>query len=40
MGRSRIGEGIEGGGGERQAVEAVEDMEAVRLRRLEPWESW
>jgi hypothetical protein len=40
MGRSWIGEGIVGGGGERQAVEAAEDMEAVRLRRLEPCESW
>lgn len=34
-GRSRIGEGIVGGGGE-HAVEATEDMEAVRLRRLDP----
>lgn len=40
IGRSRIGEGIVGGGGERQAVDAAEDMEAVRLRRLEPCESW
>lgn len=40
MRHSWIGEGIEAGGGERQTVDALDETEAVRLRRLVPWESW